>query len=143
MKHLTFVLLFALLAIPAVAQTRVLTAAEGDQGWFDINIASGASTTASMALIQRRGGNCIPVGIQMPAAWDAANITFLAAASSSTPAALYDQFGTEVAATAAAARYIALDPAQFFGIRVIQIRSGTAASAVNQTAARTLRVVCR
>ena len=143
MKHLCLVLFLALLAVPASAQSRVLTAAEGDQGWFDITIAASASTSASMGIITRRGQNCIPVGIQMPAAWDAANLTFLAAASSSTPAALYDQFGTEVTATAAASRYIALDPAQFFGIRVLQIRSGTAASAVNQTALRTLRVVCR
>jgi hypothetical protein len=143
MKHLTLVLLLALLAIPATAQTRLLTAAEADAGWFDITIPINTSVTDSIAIVTRRGGNCIPVGIQMPAAWTPANLTFLAAASSSTPAALHDQFGTEVTATAAASRYIALDPAQFFGIRVLQIRSGIAASAVNQAAARTLRVVCR
>lgn len=139
MKHLSLVLLFALLAIPAVAQDRVLTAAELSAGAFNVTIGAGASLSDSVAV----GKACTPVGIQMPAAWTTANLTFRAAVSSETPASLYDIYGTEVTATAAASRYIVLEPASFLGIRVFQIRSGTAASAVTQAAARTLTVVCR
>jgi hypothetical protein len=138
MKHLRFVLFFAL-ALTASAQDRTLTASELSQGWFDMTITGGESLTQSVAI----GKACVPIGINMPAAWTAASITFRASASSATPQSLYDSFGTEVTVTAAASTYITLDPAQFLGIRVLQLRSGTAASAVNQAAARTLRVVCR
>ena len=43
---------------------------------------------------------------------------------------------------AASARYIVLlDPAQFQGVNFLKVRSGTAAAAVNQAAARTIKLV--
>jgi hypothetical protein len=139
MKHFCLVLLLALLAIPLAAQDRVLTAAELSAGAFNVTIGAGGSLSDSVAV----GKACTPIGLQMPAAWTDAVITFRAAVSSETPQSLYDGFATEVTLTVAAARYVVLDPSQFLGIRVIQLRSGTAASAVNQAAARTVRVVCR
>lgn len=138
MKHLCLVLLFAL-ALPMAAQERAITRAEINAGAFSVTIAQSASLSTSVSI----GQHCTPVGIQMPAEWTAANLTFRAAVSSETPAALYDIYGTEVTATAAASRYIVLEPASFIGVRVFQIRSGTAASPVTQAAARTLTVVCR
>lgn len=77
------------------------------------------------------------VGIQMPATWAAANITFQASANGDTFYDVYDSAGTEVSVTAVQARYIVLDPTArgFFHLKV---RSGTAATPVNQTTARTL-----
>lgn len=138
MKHFCLVLLLALLAIPAVAQDRLLTATELSQGWLDATIAGGESLSQSIAI----GKGCIPVAIKMPAAWTAASLTFLAASGSETPADLYDG-ANEVQVTAAASRYIVLEGAVFFTVRTLRIRSGTSATPVNQAAARTLRVICR
>lgn len=83
------------------------------------------------------------LGLVMPAAWDTAGITFQVSYDGTNFQNLYNDSGVEVSVTAAASRNIALDvvaldlaPWQF-----IKIRSGTAASAVNQTAARTLYLV--
>ena len=138
MKHFTLVLILALLALPLVAQDRLITRDERDQGWFDMTIANGEALTQSMAV----GKACVPVAIKMPAAWTTANLTFLAASGSETPGDLYDG-ATEVSVTAAASRYIVLEGAVFFTVRTLRIRSGTSETPVNQGAARTLRVICR
>lgn len=83
------------------------------------------------------------VGIQMPASWTAANLTFQVSADGVTYADLYNQSGSEVVVTAAANRYIALDPTLFQGIRRLKIRSGTSGTPVNQAASRTLLLVTR
>lgn len=134
----TIMLILVLLALPLAAQDRVITSAEVAQGWFDVTIAGGESLSSSVGI----GKACTPVALRMPDTWTTANITFLASPNSSAPVSLYDD-GTEVTATAAASRYITLDAAVFFTVRVLQLRSGTAASAVNQAASRTIRVVCR
>jgi len=89
------------------------------------------------------------VGIQMPAAWDTANLTFQAAvsnepadANSPTWQNVYDSAGNEVTVTAAAGHYIAiLEDAAVLRAPRLRIRSGTNASAVNQTADRTLVLI--
>lgn len=81
---------------------------------------------------------CRAVGIQMPAAWDAANLTFQGSADGTTYFNVYDKAGTEYTVTAAASRYIILNRDDMLGIRYLIIRSGTAGVPVNQTAARTL-----
>ena len=138
MKHVMFVLILAALAIPAAAQDRILTQQELNQGWFDVTIANGEALSQSIGI----GKACTPAAIIMPAAWTAANLTFRGSSGSTTPVDLYDG-GTEVAVTAAASRYIIIEAAVFFGVRTLQIRSGTAGTPVNQGAARTLRVICR
>lgn len=138
MKHVLTILILALLTLPAAAQDRAISSAEVAQGWFDVTIASGQSLSSSVGI----GKACTPVALRMPDEWTAANITFLASPNSSTPVSLYDG-GTEVQVTAAAGRYITLDAAVFFSVRVLQLRSGTAGTPVNQAASRTIRVVCR
>jgi hypothetical protein len=90
------------------------------------------------------------VGIIMPAAWTAANLSFKALTSE--PSALpkvpvygevVDNAGSAVSVTAAAAVYIALAdtfPGEAWG-RII-VRSGTSGVPVNQGADRTLGLVC-
>jgi hypothetical protein len=98
-----------------------------------VDIASGASLSAAIPLGLGRAA-----GIQMPAAWTAANLTFQASYDGITYANLYDASGTEYTATAAADRLIILPVADFAGIQNIKIRSGTAGTPVNQAAARRL-----
>ena len=80
------------------------------------------------------------VAIVMPAAWDAAGLTFQASPDGVTYFNVYDG-ATERGLTVAASYYSALAIGDWVGFRFIKIRSGTAASAVNQTAARTLTLV--
>lgn len=133
MKRVSIILwlVMALAAVAAAASgigSKVATIAEGE----------------SLSGVVDLGGN-VPVVIHLPAVWTAANLTVQACVSSSTASCsdLYDDFGTEVVITAAAARAVRLSPAEFGGLRYIRLRSGTAASAVNQAATRTLVVMVR
>jgi hypothetical protein len=103
-----------------------------------IIIANGESLSGSVGL----GGSTM-VGIVMPATWTAANLTVQASHDGATYNNLYDDLGTEVTVTAAASRYIALDPSVFAGIRYLKVRSGTSGSAVNQGGDRTITLVTR
>ena len=97
-----------------------------------------AINTSLSAAVEIRGG--LVACIEMPAAWDAANLTFQSSGDGSNYFNLYDEFGTEINLTADASRRIRLEPTQWAGIKYLKIRSGTAGAAVNQTAARTLYV---
>lgn len=104
-------------------------------------IANGASLSAA---VDCEGAP--PVAIVMPAAWTAADLTFQVSADGSTYSNLYDENAstrTETTLKAAAADIIRLDPAKWGWVRYLKIRSGTAGSAVNQAAERTLQVICR
>lgn len=101
-------------------------------------IANGASLSGAVDL----GRNTL-VGIVMPAAWTAANLTFQVSADGVTYSDLYDNTGTEKSVTAAAGRFIFTVPADWVGIRFVKVRSGTAAAAINQGAARTLQLITK
>lgn len=106
-------------------------------------IANGASLSGSVDLT-----GVLLVGIYMPSAWTAADITFQASPDyddddTVTFQSIYNGDGDEytiASAAAQASRFIAIDPRDFAGVRFLKIRSGTAAAAVNQGAARTLRL---
>ena len=100
-------------------------------------IANGASLSGALSLSGFRF-----VGVQMPAAWTAAVITFQASFDGTTYADLTFE-GTEINYAAAASQYIAADPAKFAGIRYLKIRSGTSSAAVAQGAQRLLSAVTR
>jgi effector-binding domain-containing protein len=80
------------------------------------------------------------VAIVMPSGWDAAGLTFQASPDGVTYYNVYDG-ATERGLTVAASYYSALAIGDWVGIRWLKIRSGTAGSAVNQTAERTLTLV--
>lgn len=111
-----------------------------------VTIANGASLSGSINL---NGLTDAPhglrlFGIVMPAAWTAANLTFQASFDGGTTYVdMYDYNGLEVVATASTSRLIVLDPVVFASIPLLKIRSGTAASAVNQGGDRTLTLVLR
>jgi hypothetical protein len=100
-------------------------------------IANGASLSAEIDC-----GSRVLGAILMPAAWDAANLTFqFATESGGTFVDLYDDAGTEYLVVAAASRAIALHQAAFKNVPFLKIRSGTAALPVNQTDDRDLTLV--
>jgi hypothetical protein len=103
-------------------------------------IANGASLSGAVDL----GAGAILSGIQMPAAWTAAGLTFQVSADGVTYANKFDAYGSEYSvpsASATASQFISLPPSDFLGVRYIKVRSGTAGSAVAQGAERLLTLV--
>ncbi|MCL5264149.1 MAG: hypothetical protein M1343_02970 [Chloroflexi bacterium] len=82
------------------------------------------------------------IGIEMPAAWDAAALTFQGSSDGVTYNNLYDNVGNEVTSQAAAGRFIGIDTIlrSLAAVRYLKIRSGTSALPVNQTADRTIKL---
>jgi hypothetical protein len=81
------------------------------------------------------------VAIEMPAAWDAANLTFQASSDGVTYNDLYDDSGTEVVVTAAASRFIIFRAdKEIVGARHLKVRSGPVGGPINQTAERKIRL---
>jgi hypothetical protein len=112
------------------------TVASGQVSSVTVNIPNGAAgLSAGTDLGLYRAAR-----IAMPATWTAANLTFQASYDNATWNDLYDSYGVEYTVTAAASRSIILPIADFLGIRYIKIRSGTAATPVNQGAGRDLIV---
>ena len=85
------------------------------------------------------------VGLIMPAAWDAAAISFQAGQDGATFGDVFTAAGelSFPAANVAAGRVLLLDTTLTPGIRWLKVRSGLAATPVNQTAARTITLLIR
>jgi hypothetical protein len=83
------------------------------------------------------------IAIDMPASWTAANLTLQASIDNSTWDNVFDSLGTEVTITAAASRFILLNPADFVSVRYLKVRSGTSGTPVNQGGARTITLIVR
>jgi hypothetical protein len=104
---------------------------------FLATIANGASLSGAVDL----GPELRAALIQMPGDWAAADLTFQASVDGTTFWNLHvDSSDTEVTVQAGEDRTIVLPKTVFEGIRHLKIRSGTAGSAVNQGAARTLTI---
>jgi hypothetical protein len=102
-------------------------------------IASGQSLSTAIDL-----GDAKYIGIIMPAVWDTAGLTFQASdEKEGTYRDVYDAAGTEYTVTAAAGRAFLLDSTKFAAWRFLKIRSGTAGTAVNQTAERKILVALK
>jgi hypothetical protein len=106
-----------------------------------ITILSGASLS-NAALI----GDHVFVGLQMPAAWTAASMTFQVSDDDGvTWHNLYDDGGNEVTInpTTPAGLRLAITPDAFGGVTFLKIRSGTSGAPVVQGADRALTVITR
>jgi hypothetical protein len=107
-------------------------------------IANGASLSGDVAL--GTGGERQLVGIQMPAAWTAASLTFAVSSDGVTFVPLYWDGAEYVIAAgggAAASLGVSLEPSAFAGWPFVRVRSGTVGVPVNQGAERTLVVLTR
>lgn len=102
-----------------------------------VSIGAGASLSAEVNVNDKR-----IVGIQMPAGWDAASITFAAltrqsAAGVATFGLVQEQGGAEVTVTTPAAdEYVAINGQVLVALGRVKVRSGTSGAPVNQTAQR-------
>jgi hypothetical protein len=101
-------------------------------------IASGTALSAAVPL----GAKTLH-GIAMSAGWDAAALTFQVSYDGGTTFQEMQSTSAVVSYTAAAAQFIAIDPAIWRGINMIKVRSGTSGAPVNQTADRTLNLIVR
>lgn len=112
--------------------------------YHSVTIADGESLSGEADLNEQ-----MLVGIEIPASWTTADITFQVANEDSVDAGsgtfydLYDSLGNEVTVDAASSRGITLVPADFAGFRYIKVRSGTTGGAVNQSGDITLRLITR
>lgn len=108
-----------------------------------VTIASGASLSGAATI------EGTLVGILMPAAWDAAQLTFQSSPDGLTYADTYTSSGTELitsGAAAAASRYLTFAPSAsntLANVKYIKVRSGPSAGAVTQSADRVLTLVYR
>jgi hypothetical protein len=86
-------------------------------------------------------------GILMPSAWTTAALSFLVSIDGVNFAELIDarvngySFGAGY--PVAASQYLLIDPVIFDGIPIIKVRSGTAASPVNQAASALITLIQR
>ncbi len=98
--------------------------------------------TASLSdYIDLRG--YIPFGIQMPAAWTTAGISFQVSDDGVNFADLYDASG-EYTLAAAANRAIGFPGANVLsGFKFIKVRSGTTGTPVAQGADRLIKIICK
>jgi hypothetical protein len=107
---------------------------------IDASIPAGATGLSDVIDL---GGHVL-VAIQMPSTWTAADLTFQVSLDGVTFNNLYDDEGNEVKLTVAASRVVAIgEPALMWHSGKIKLRSGTAALAVDQTAARALKLATR
>ena len=109
----------------------------------EVVIASAASLSGT---VQLQGGRFQLVAIQMPAAWTAASLTFAVSFDGTTFVPLHwagAEYTILAAGGAAASLGVSLEPSAFAGWPFVRVRSGTAATAVNQGAERTLQVLTR
>jgi hypothetical protein len=83
-------------------------------------------------------GNRGLLGYLLPPAWDPAVLTLQGSLDGANFFDVFDSFGTEIVFTVAANRLILPEVRLPFGFPFIRVRSGTAASPVNQTAQRVI-----
>ena len=101
----------------------------------EVVIANGTSDSNAVDVSER-----VAVGILMPSSWTAASLTFRASVDGVNFFPVYDAAGVELVVTAAAGTYIVVAPDATRALRYLKIRSGTNGAAVNQGAARTLKL---
>jgi hypothetical protein len=100
----------------------------------DAVISASGSTSATADL---KGGTLC--GILLPATFTGTSLTFLTAlAAADTFVNILDDSGTNLTKTVAQGKYLPLDPAQFAGVRFLQVTSSS-----TEGSARTLKLVCR
>jgi hypothetical protein len=91
------------------------------------------------------------VGIAMPAAWTAADLTFQASPDGGTTfdeVVVTDFTSANAVSTVqvhspAASQFIQCDPTKWRGVNVVKLRSGTSGSPVNQGADRVMTLLVR
>lgn len=114
-----------------------LSVQKGQQAVADAVIANGASLSGAIDL-----GVARLVGLSIPANIDGATtLSFVASYDGGVWNNVYDSVGAEKTVTVAPSRRVILSPADFYGIRHLKVRLGTAAAPVVNAADRTLKLI--
>ena len=103
-----------------------------------VTIANGAALSGAVKL-----GGATLLGIEMPAAWTTAALTFQHSIDGVTYTDLYDAAGAEIALTVVASHYSTLSILAWQGVIYLKVRSGTGGTPVNQGAEHILKLVCK
>lgn len=122
-------------ANPAGVMSGTRQVLAGGLGTATATIAAAASLSAAIDL-----GNGRLHAVVMPAAWDAAGLSFEASIDDVDYFPIHNADG-EYTIAAGASLVIVVDPALFYGFQHIKVRSGTSAAAVAQAAERELELV--
>ena len=101
-----------------------------------VTISNGTSLSPAISI-----GNGLLVGIAMPAGWDAAGMTFQVSYDGGTTFQEMQSASAAISFTVAAGQFIAVDPTLWRGVNTLKVRSGTAATPVNQTADRIINLI--
>ena len=109
---------------------------KGQQSITDCVISSGASLSGAIDL-----GVYRLVGIAIPATFEPTTLSFQASYDGTTWNNVYDNFGTEKTIAVAVSRRVILSPADFYGVRYIKVRGGTAAVPTTVAADRTIKLI--
>lgn len=106
---------------------------------FSATIANGASLSGAIDIL-----STTLLGIQMPAAWTAASLTFQGSADGSTYVDVYNDSNDEYTLPTSTSRLIMLDQTanRFAAMRYLKVRSGTTGSPVTQGADRVITLIC-
>lgn len=81
------------------------------------------------------------VGLSIPATFEPTTVTFQSSFDNVTWNNVFDSAGVERTVTTGPSRRIILSPSDFYGIRYIRIRGGTAASPTTVVADRTIKLI--
>ncbi len=99
-----------------------------------------AGTSQSGLEFLDQGG--LIVGLLLPAAWDAANVTFLHALDPNAAfSPVFDRNGQEYVVVVAAGRVVTIPNIDLSALRYFKVRSGTSQIPIPQTADRIIQVM--
>ena len=111
----------------------------------DATIASGQSLSTEINLGEEyQVGIYQVLGVQMPSAWTTAAISFSVSADGETFSPLYwngELYEIAAGEGASAGSAVSLEPSAFAGWPYVKVLSGKHGTAVNQAAARTLKIM--
>lgn len=83
------------------------------------------------------------MGLELPAAWTAAGLSFQASRDNATWRDLFTINGEYAFPSSSGGQFLAVDPNYFLGVRYLKIRSGTTGAPVAQGADRVVNLVFR
>lgn len=109
---------------------------KGEQSVFNCTISSGESLSGALDL-----GVYRLVGISTPSTLEPSTLTFQASVDGITWNNIYTSVGVETSISCSTSRRIILSPADFYGIRYIKVRGGTAASPTTVAADRVIKLI--
>lgn len=102
-----------------------------------VTIADGESLSPAVNL-----GGRVLVGVEVPASWTAASLTFQACSTADgTYTDLYDSAGEVAITTMDSSRYISLPSDTFLGVKHLKLRSGVTATPVAQSGDITINLL--